>query len=370
MVKWGNINKGRTLETLIFGAIWLVLFISPLIHELISYIGGRDFNWSQAYRFWMLLLPFFVLFLIHDLLFLPIYTKKGKGKTYAVLTALLIACFSFSQYHINKAIPHFRHETRMHMPPPQEGEAHPAHKPKPGKPHMAFPTMIDALLAMMLLGFNLAIVMVFKYHRAEEKRKQLESMRLQDELKYLKSQIDPHFFMNMLNNIHSMVDVDPEMAQQMILELSRLMRYVLYEGERSATTFDKEVQFVSNYVGLMRQRYPAEKVSISIDLPENPSHTLLLPPLLFISFVENAFKHGVSYIRKSEISVSLSEEDGRIYFKCSNSRMPASVAQEHSGGLGLVNARRRLDLLYQDRYHLEITESDDMYNVTLIIPGL
>lgn len=195
-------------------------------------------------------------------------------------------------------------------------------------------------------------------------------MRMQEELRYLKAQIDPHFFMNMLNNIHSMVDVDPELAQQMILDLSKLMRYVLYEGSSSYTTFENEVQFISKYVELMRQRYPSDKVQVSLDVPETPSASLLLPPLLFISFVENAFKHGVSYMRKSEISVSLSEEPSRICFKCSNTRSPLETRTGTKGGVGLANVRRRLDLLYQDRYMLDIVETDEIYSVILIIPGL
>lgn len=358
MVVRGNIEKDKILGRLIFGVLWVVLFLIPIIQGLVYDQDDMDFLWKRIIRFWMSLLPFLVAFLLHHKLLIPIYIKKERWFRYASLMLLLVSFFAVGQYFI--------HKNRAPFPDRQYAERDMVRQPRRGPS----PVLIDSFLLTILLSFDMAMSLIMKYRKAEVERRQLESMHLQDELRYLKSQIDPHFFMNMLNNIHSMVEVNPELAQQMILDLSKLMRYVLYEGSNSYTTFENEVLFISKYVELMRQRYPSDKVVIALDVPDNPSASVMLPPLLFISFVENAFKHGVSYLHRSEIYVSLSEDSKKVCFKCTNTRIPSDSDDENEGGVGLVNVRRRLDLLYEDRYVLDIDETEERYSVNLIIPGL
>ena len=137
----------------------------------------------------------------------------------------------------------------------------------------------------------MAIVLLFKQQREQEKIKALETSRLQHELKYLKAQINPHFFMNTLNNIHGTVGIDPAKAQEMILELSKMMRYILYEGKDKVVPLSSEIGFIQCYTSLMKRRYPENKVTISMDLPESTPAGMTVAPLLFMSFIENAFKH-------------------------------------------------------------------------------
>ena len=225
-------------------------------------------------------------------------------------------------------------------------------------------------MALLLLGLNLAVSIMFKYYRDQEDRKLLENMRLKDELKYLKAQINPHFFMNMLNNIHALVETDPVKAQEMLLELSKLMRYVLYEGDNDVATLQSEVRFLTTYIELMRQRYPESKVCVVTDLRSEPQEDVPIPPLLFIAFVENAFKHGVSYRKRTEIEVSLRLISGKIHFYCRNTKPENEGAVSVPGGVGLENARRRLDLLYGSDYSLRIDDLDEEFIVVLIIPSL
>ena len=201
----------------------------------------------------------------------------------------------------------------------------------------------------------------------EEALKELEHQHLQSELQYLKYQINPHFFMNTLNNIHALVDIDTGKAKSTIVELSKLMRYVLYEASNKTILLSREVQFLENYVTLMSLRYP-EKVSIEKNFPlEVPE--VQIPPLLFISFVENAFKHGVSYRKESFVHVVMQLEEGnRLAFRCTNSTGTSSNEQHH--GIGLENIRKRLRLLFGNDYTLSITEEDDKFDVLLIIPLL
>lgn len=348
--------KGCTMELLIFAILWLLIFLLPVLQELLNISGDNVFSWRHVLNVWRAALPFLIAFLLHAVFILPLYSKRRKGILYTVLTAILILSFAVGMHHVRRI---------QHGPRPHPKEMH-----KPGKGHFPSPVLMDSLILLFLFGFETAVAVLFEFRRKEAEHKQLENMRVQDELKYLKAQIDPHFFMNMLNNIHTMVDVNPEMAQRMILELSKLMRYVLYEGCNYSTSFSNEVQFIANYVDLMRQRYPADKVEIKLEVPESPSSSLFLPPLLFISFVENAFKHGVSYVRQSSISISISEDSGKVCFTCTNTVPPSENFSASNGGVGLSNARRRLDILYHDSYKLDIRQSEDLYSVNLIIPGL
>lgn len=228
--------------------------------------------------------------------------------------------------------------------------------------------LFKIILVITTLGTNIAISLIFTYFKEEEKRKELENFRLQEELKYLKQQVSPHFFMNVLNNIHEMAEDDTKTAQNMILELSHMMRYVLYDSENSETTLGAESRFISSYVALMKRRYFEDMVRINLVLPREESANIRIPPLLFISFIENAFKHGVSYLKETLIDIRLSEADGKIFFKCENTVPDKKSETQEKGGVGLTNIRRRLDLLYGQDYTLNIIQDKDIYTVTLILP--
>ena len=194
---------------------------------------------------------------------------------------------------------------------------------------------------------------------------ELQAENLSRQLETLRYQINPHFFMNTLNNIHALVDIDPEQAKASIEEFSKLMRHVLYEGDRPTIPLAKETEFLRHYVSLMKLRY-ADTVRIDLSLPEKDEGAEI-PPLMLASFVENAFKHGISYEKPSFVRVTVSVEDGKIVFRCANSRQDSAQAAQH--GVGLANVRGRLDLLYGDRYTLHIDPSGDVYDVLLLLPA-
>ena len=177
-------------------------------------------------------------------------------------------------------------------------------------------------------------------------------------------QINPHFFMNTLNNIHALVEFDPVKAQEMIVELSKMMRFVLYEGNKQSVPLSRELDFIRHYVTLMQLRY-TERVRITLNLPqETPERQI--PPLVLITFIENAFKHGVSYQRESFIEVTVMVENETLRFSCHNSK--ADRPNEEKGGVGLANVRRRLDLIYGEKYRLSIKDKPDAYHVELYLP--
>ena len=196
--------------------------------------------------------------------------------------------------------------------------------------------------------------------------KELEAENTKQRLESLRYQINPHFLMNTLNNIHALVDIDPEKAKESIEEFSKMMRILLYEGEPPTIPLAKELDFIEHFISLMRHRYPEEAVRIETLFPENRSG-VAVPPLVMASFVENAFKHGVSYSEDSFIRVKVELQDGKVVFHCSNSSHPADGDERH--GIGLENIKKRLALLYGNVYTLSIDEDGGRYDVLLAVPN-
>ena len=242
--------------------------------------------------------------------------------------------------------------------PPRRGELEGEIPPPFGPPLMRI------MMGLLILLANLGVKMFFKSRENEQRMISLEKENLDQQLQYLRYQINPHFFMNTLNNIHALVDIDPEQAKASILELSRMMRYILYEGNKPTIPLSKETEFLRHYIYLMRIRF-ADSVKIDVDLPEE-SGNVEIPPLLFVSFVENAFKHGISYEEESFIKVSMNLDSGKLIFKCLNSRHEAN--SDKYSGIGQSNVRKRLDLLYGNNYTLHIEEDDKVYDVLVVIP--
>jgi hypothetical protein len=224
--------------------------------------------------------------------------------------------------------------------------------------------LVSSIVMVLLVGMNLGVKLYFRAEKKDEEMKELEKQNLTTQLEYLKYQINPHFFMNTLNNIHALVDIDPEKAKTTIVELSKMMRYLLYEGSKQLVPLQKEQQFVESYISLMKLRY-TDMVDIINDVPDQLPN-MMIPPLLTINFIENAFKHGVSYKQKSFIHIELRVIANRLYFSCQNSKHQESTKEQ--GGVGIVNTRKRLDLIFGENYSLEINNKNDNYEVKLDIP--
>ena len=220
------------------------------------------------------------------------------------------------------------------------------------------------VVLILMFSANLGTKYYFRSRNDQKRLAELERQNLEQQLEYLRYQINPHFFMNTLNNIHALVDIDPAKAQETIVELSKMMRFVLYEGDKRGVSLVRELEFIRTYLKLMQLRY-TDQVKITQELPaEVPDKSI--PPLLLVTFVENAFKHGVSYQQESFIELKAAVEDDRLIFSCRNSK--AAKPNEEKGGVGLTNVRKRLDLLFTDDYSLDIHDEADTYTVKLNIP--
>jgi hypothetical protein len=223
----------------------------------------------------------------------------------------------------------------------------------------------NVILYLLVIGASVAIRMTSGWYQAEAARQQLEHIHTQAELQNLKSQLNPHFLFNTLNNIYSLIVIDSDRAQQAVHDLSRLLRYVLYESSQATVPLKSEIDFLRDYIELMRIRQPRH-VQVAIALPEAPSMTSVAP-LLFISLVENAFKHGVSNDRPSHISIAIEESQGELTCRIQNSNFPKSSHDCSGSGIGLANLRKRLEMIYPGRYQFECGEQGNDYLATLTI---
>ena len=200
-------------------------------------------------------------------------------------------------------------------------------------------------------------------------RNELEKNMVEAELNNLKSQLNPHFLFNTLNNIYSLIAFSPDRAQKAVHDLSRLLRYVLYESSQPAVSLGKEENFIRNYVELMRIRLPEHvevKTDISIERPE-----AAIAPLLFISLIENAFKHGVSNSKPSFIHIKIQQEENKVICSIKNSYFPKEEGRDKSGsGIGLQNLQRRLDLLYPGTHIFSTEQVGDTYCSLLVLDNV
>ena len=387
--------KVHRQETLVYLVLWGLLFIAPVLSLYIRTTQGESFDWHEVLIVWRQYGIFFAIFLIHNHLLAPMLVYNHRRGLYLLGVACLVGVFTFYQCSIHP--PMMDGDRPMHMDdrrPPMADDHHPrmappadhrppmdapqppsstTHHPSPNlPPHGEKPPRMFSqhdffalIVLLLMLGANLGLKNYFRQRANQQSLAELEHRNLEQQLEYLKYQINPHFLMNTLNNIHALVDIDAEKAKQTIVELSKMLRFVLYEGNKALVPLDRELAFLQNYITLMRLRY-TDKVRIAVDTPQDVPNCEV-PPLLFITFVENAFKHGVSYRQESFIEVAITVAQAQtLQFTCRNSRIPSG--EDKHGGVGLQNVQQRLDLIYGNRYKLDISDQPDTYTVNLTIP--
>ena len=218
---------------------------------------------------------------------------------------------------------------------------------------------ISLLLCLMAIGIALSIRYLMR--RSERRQKEVEA-----ELAWLKNQINPHFLFNTLNNISSLAQIDGDETQEAIMQLSDLLRYAMYETNKPKVRLDGEVEFMRNYIELMKLRCN-EMTTVDCQL-SIVDYQMEIAPLLFISLIENAFKHGMNSNAPATISIRLEQQDDTLVFTCDNTNNPKPTKDRSGSGIGLENTRRRLDLLYPGRYKWEQTITpENIYHVRIFL---
>lgn len=226
----------------------------------------------------------------------------------------------------------------------------------------------DIFTFILITGIAVAFKSTISWFENEEKRQEEEKQKVEAELKNLKSQINPHFLFNTLNNIYALIAISQDKAQEAVMSLSQMLRYVLYDDDKMFVPIQKEVDFINNYISLMKLRLTKQvEVNVVTNVDKNPE--MPIAPLLFISFIENAFKHGVTNNQPSHIHFSIETIDANtVRCELRNSYFPKSEEHDKSGsGIGIENTKRRLQLIYPNAHTLDYGVKDNEYYSLLII---
>ena len=232
-----------------------------------------------------------------------------------------------------------------------------------GPPRQFF-IYIDILASTVPVVFSIALKTTERWVRTENERKEAANIKLQSELQHLKYQLQPHFFFNALNNIYSLVDISPEKAKETLHSLGKLMRYLLYDTETEKVLLQKEINFMIMYIELMKLRF-SDKTQVHYSFPDDKNN-ISVAPLLFISLIENAFKHGISATQNSTISFTMNITETSIQFISENRNFAKDEKDKSGSGIGIQNLEKRLQLLYPGRYSFTTAVEGDMYKVALI----
>ncbi len=200
----------------------------------------------------------------------------------------------------------------------------------------------------------------------EAERIELKNSQLESEMKFLKSQINPHFLFNALNNIYTLAQLQSPNTPEVILKLSDMMRYMLYESNTDFVCIEKELKYIENYISLHQLKEDGE-MNITFDYSE-ANRAGQIAPLLILPFFENGFKHGnLENLEKGELKAVLKTSEDGIYFSIENTKSANAHTKDEVGGVGLVNVKRRLELLYPNRHDIVVTDQDDLFKIELTI---
>lgn len=327
-----GMSKIHIKDVWLFVAQVLLLSLVMLSPGLISYITSNDAAvvWGslQIAAFW--LAPAVLVYLLNFYVCVPLLWFRRRFWMFAIVNVLLITACNF----------HLLFTSINSMPDDYRAG------------YSSF-QMIAVLINLMAIGIALSIRYVMRQN--EKKQKVVEA-----ELAWLKNQINPHFLFNTLNNISSLAQIDGDETQEAIMQLSDLLRYAMYETNKKTVPISGEVEFMRNYIALMKLRCNEKtEVKTTFDVEQDVE----IAPLLFISLIENAFKHGVSSSRHSMIDIHLEQQNNSIIFTCDNTNYPKDDADRSGSGIGLENTRRRLDLMYAGRYTWQKWLENDIYHV-------
>lgn len=226
------------------------------------------------------------------------------------------------------------------------------------------------LQAIFLIGtpmiILIGIVSVIKMAELQKRTKTLESEKLESELKYLKSQTNPHFLFNTLNNIYGLSLENSKKAPELILKLSDFLSFSLYESDKKFITLKKEISLINDFIELEKSRFE-DRINLSVLLPKAPDN-VSIPPLILIPFVENAFKHSLSNeTNEALIDIKLKTKDNHLEFIVYNSKPEHDIYKDSKNGLGLKNIKKRLNIIYKDKYTLDIKEEKTSFKIVLNI---
>ena len=244
------------IETLIYVGLWTFLFTTPMLNQYIRMLSDRDevYNWDDIFVSWKYALLFLLVFVVHDRLLGVLLVKRQRVKQYLLAAFLLLVAFTAVQTVAKPLLyePPQMEQTTLSTAAADDGARH-AVKRVTNQRNELLPEMpgspidvVSTMVALLMMGMNLGVKLFFKSERDASELQEAERQNLEAQLAYLRYQVNPHFYMNTLNNIHALVDIDPERAKTTVVELSKMMRYILYDGERYGVSLKRQIHFLDN----------------------------------------------------------------------------------------------------------------------------
>jgi two-component system LytT family sensor kinase len=338
-------SKSKLINILIHILIWAVF-------GMVYFFQPITLNISLPYQLWIkqcILLGLLVAaYYTNSFILVSRFLLKNKTSIYLLIVVGIAAVIVLLNIYVDDWLNlHQLMDAAFHKAGPAK------HHGGGGRDHGWDLAMI-AIIALVL-GVSTSITAIQKWQADKQLNQELEQDRVTSELSFLKAQINPHFFFNTLNNIYALTQVDADVAGKAIHQLSRMMRYLLYDTQQGQTMLGQEIAFVKDYISLMQLRL-TDVVKVNIDTPAS-LQDIPLAPMLLLPFVENAFKHGVSATQQSHIDIVVLQRGKVLDLTVKNSIInDNSISLDTNSGIGLVNTRRRLDLLYPEKYKLDIEE--------------
>ncbi len=360
--------QGSKMQVLLHMAAWAIILGLPL-YFFYRWDVPRGFVWG----FYINAIVNALIFYNNYLLLIPRLFMKGKRIRYFLAAlGLAVGLYFISVIAGNLTFERWQNNNPGELERREAMENRDNHRPPartkrllrlPYGPMHIYNYTFNVLFFTI---FPLGLRVLERHSQIEKRQKELEKEKLNSELAFLKNQISPHFFFNTLNNIYALIDINKEDSQNAVLKLSRMMRYLLYESEEGETRMSSEIEFMNNYIDLMKLRI-SEKVKLSVSFPAEYDD-IAVPPLLFISIIENAFKHGISYREKSFIDIEMAVSKEMINFSCINSIVKNSDENRDSNsGIGLENLKKRLNLLFPDLHEFSINQTESSFHVLVKI---
>lgn len=340
-------HKNKNITILSHLLVWLVLFSMPY---LLSYGQEQEINRLIAH-FWIPLLFSAIIFYLNYFVLIDRFLFTKKAVPFIVINIVIIALFIFLKEQIE--VTFFSELIKKR-----------SNDDNNGPPFTMF-VYIQMLSYMAPLLFSIAVKTTKRWVKTEAERKEAANFKLKSELQHLHYQLQPHFFFNSLNNIYALVDISPDQAKTSIHSLSKLMRYMLYETNVELVPLSKEIDFMKKYIDLMKLRV-SDKTVVTYHFPSEETG-IKIAPLLFISLIENAFKHGVSASKESTIQIHMTSHEKSVLFTIENDNFPKKTDDKSGSGIGLPNIEKRLELLYPNKSSFKTFVKDNHFVAQLEI---
>lgn len=335
--------------------IWTIILVVPM------FLMIKDGNFeSKPYVNYVARIVFYaILFYINYIYLIDKFLFRKKFILYLVINIALIIIFAFLQSGIAEALRPSPEELFEKYPRMEEKGPHPG-------PPFAMRMVVEYLSILFVIGLSVAIKTTSRWHRDSIHLEQAKNMQLEADLRNLRTQLNPHFLFNTLNNIYSLIAVDQPRAQDAVHRLSNLLRYVMYDNNEKFVPIDKELEFTKNYIDLMKLRLgPDVRLNVLI---ENKGSTDMVASLMFITLIENAFKHGINNGKDSFIDISILVDPGiGVLCTIENSFVEKEDNLESRTGIGLANLSKRLELLYPNRHEFIVEKRTDSFFTLLRI---